>query len=118
LEVNPQEHLPIETTENTQIEAVLEVLLEKDHQEKRHNVLIRDIQQESLKETPQNFHGIQEKAPKITKKTGEAQTILQEPRRIIYTYQERFIQGLASARSSFPLTISYHEALKIVLWKS
>jgi hypothetical protein len=26
--------------------------LEQDHQEKRHKVLIRDIQQESLKETP------------------------------------------------------------------
>jgi hypothetical protein len=40
---------------------------------------------------------------------------LEEPRRIIYTYHERFIQGLAFARSSFPLTRSHHEALKLVL---
>jgi hypothetical protein len=51
-------------------------------------------------------------------KMGEAQTSLEEPRWIIYTYHERFIQGLASARSSFPLTRSHHEALKLVLWKS
>jgi hypothetical protein len=42
----------METTENTQIEAVSEGLLEQDHQEKRHKVLIRGIQQESLKKTP------------------------------------------------------------------
>jgi hypothetical protein len=42
----------METTENTQIEAVSEDLLDQDHQAKRHKVLIRDIQQESLKETP------------------------------------------------------------------
>jgi hypothetical protein len=34
-EVNPQEHLPMETTENTQIEAVSEGLLDQDHQAKR-----------------------------------------------------------------------------------
>jgi ribosomal protein L25 (general stress protein Ctc) len=45
----------METTENTQIEAVSEGLLEPDHQEKRHKVLIHDIQQESLKKHPQNF---------------------------------------------------------------
>jgi hypothetical protein len=45
----------METTENTQIEAVSEGLLDQDHQEKRHKVLIRDIQQESLKEMLQNF---------------------------------------------------------------
>jgi hypothetical protein len=48
-------------------------------------------------------------------KTGGTQSSLEEPRRIIYTYHERFIQGLASARSSFPLTRSHHEALKLVL---
>jgi ribosomal protein L25 (general stress protein Ctc) len=42
----------METTENTQIEAVSEGLLEQDRQAKRHKVLIRDIQHESLKETP------------------------------------------------------------------
>jgi hypothetical protein len=51
-------------------------------------------------------------------KTGGMQTSLEEPCRIIYTYHERFIQGLASARSSIPLTRSHHEALKLVLWKS
>jgi hypothetical protein len=39
------------TTENTQIEAVSEGFLQ-DHQAKRHKVLIHDIQQQSLKETP------------------------------------------------------------------
>jgi hypothetical protein len=48
----------METTENTQTEAVSEGLLDQDHQAKRHKVLIRDIQQESLKETPSNLpHG-------------------------------------------------------------
>jgi hypothetical protein len=48
----------METTENSQIEAVSEGLLEQDHQAKRHKVLIRDIQQESLKETPPKLpHG-------------------------------------------------------------
>jgi hypothetical protein len=42
----------METTENTQIEAVSEGLLDQGHQAKMHNVLIHDIQQESLKETP------------------------------------------------------------------
>jgi hypothetical protein len=42
----------METTKITQIEAVLEGLLGQAHQAKRHKVLIRDIQQESLKETP------------------------------------------------------------------
>jgi hypothetical protein len=42
----------METTENTQIEVVSEGLLDQDHQAKRHMVLIRDIQQESLKEMP------------------------------------------------------------------
>jgi hypothetical protein len=42
----------MEITENTQIQAVSEGLLETDHQAKRHKVLICDIQQESLKETP------------------------------------------------------------------
>jgi hypothetical protein len=48
-------------------------------------------------------------------KTEGTQSSLEEPRRIIYTYHERFIQGLASAQSSFPLTRSHHEALKLVL---
>jgi ribosomal protein L25 (general stress protein Ctc) len=48
----------METTEITQNEAVTEGLLDQDHQAKRHKVLIRDIQQESLKETPPKIpHG-------------------------------------------------------------
>jgi ribosomal protein L25 (general stress protein Ctc) len=42
----------METTENTKIEAVSEGLLDQDHQAKKHKVLVCDIQQESLKETP------------------------------------------------------------------
>jgi hypothetical protein len=34
----------METTENIQIEAVSESLLDQDHQAKRHKVLIHDIQ--------------------------------------------------------------------------
>jgi hypothetical protein len=48
----------METTEITQIEAVSEGLLDQNHQAKRHKVLIRDIQQESLEEMPPNLpHG-------------------------------------------------------------
>jgi hypothetical protein len=56
------------------------------------------------------------KGSEITKKgkLGRTQTSLEEPRQIIYTYHEG-IQGLASARSSYPLTRSHHEALKLVL---
>jgi hypothetical protein len=42
----------MQTTENTQIETVSDDLLDQDHQAMSHNVLIRDIQQESFKETP------------------------------------------------------------------
>jgi hypothetical protein len=42
----------MKATENSQIEVVSEGLLEQDHQAKMHKVLICDIQQESLKETP------------------------------------------------------------------
>jgi hypothetical protein len=45
----------METTEIIQIEAVSEGLLNQGHQSKRLTVLICDIQQESLKEMPQNF---------------------------------------------------------------
>jgi hypothetical protein len=66
----------METTENIQIEAVSEGLLDQDHQAKRHKVLIRDFQQESLKETPQNFpRKSQEKTPKITRKEKREQHI-------------------------------------------
>jgi uncharacterized protein YcbK (DUF882 family) len=47
----------METTKNTQIEAVSEGLLQ-DHQAKKLKVLIRDIHQESLKEMPPKLpHG-------------------------------------------------------------
>jgi hypothetical protein len=42
----------MKTKEITKTEAVSEGLLDQDHQAKRHKVLIRDIQQESLRETP------------------------------------------------------------------
>jgi hypothetical protein len=60
----------METTENTQIEVVSEGLLDPDHQAKRHKVLIRDIRQESFKETPPKLpHGNPKKRPpKITKR--------------------------------------------------
>jgi hypothetical protein len=108
----------METTEITQSEAVSEGLLNQDHQAKRLKILICDIQQESLKETPQNFPTeIPRKDPENHQKgkTGGTQSSLEEPHRIIYTYHEGFIQGLASAQSSFPLTRSHHDALKLVL---
>jgi hypothetical protein len=115
---NPQEHLPMETTKNTQIEAISEGLLDQGHQAKRYKVLICDIQQESLKEMPSNpLYGKSKKklrkSPK--RKMRGTQTSLEEPHRIIYTSHEGFIQGLASARSSFALTRFHHEALKLVL---
>jgi hypothetical protein len=59
----------METTENTQIKAVSEGLLDQGHQAKRHKVLVRDIQQESLKETPLNLpHGKSKKRPRKSPK--------------------------------------------------
>jgi hypothetical protein len=40
---------------------------------------------------------------------------LEEPHRIIYTYHEGSYKVLLAARSSFPLTRSHREALKLVL---
>jgi hypothetical protein len=43
--------------------------LDQDHQAKRHKVLIHDIQQESLKETPPKLpHGNPKKRPRKTPK--------------------------------------------------
>jgi hypothetical protein len=59
----------MKTTENTQIEDVLEDLLNQGHKAKRHKVLIRDIQQESLKETPPNLpHRKSKKRPRKSPK--------------------------------------------------
>jgi hypothetical protein len=59
----------METTENTQREAVSEGLLEQDNQAKRHKVLIRDMHQESLKETPPKLpHGNSKKRPRKSPK--------------------------------------------------
>jgi hypothetical protein len=59
----------METTENIQIEVVSEGLWDQDHQAKRHKVLIRDIQQESIKETPPKLsHGNLKKRPRISAK--------------------------------------------------
>jgi hypothetical protein len=73
----------METIENTKIEAVSEGFLEQDHQAKKHKVLIRDIQQESLKETPQSFPTENpRKGPENHQKgkTGGTPTSLEEPR--------------------------------------
>jgi hypothetical protein len=59
----------METTVNTQIEAVSKGLLDQDHQAKRNKVLIHDIQQESLKETPPKLpHGNPKKRPRKSPK--------------------------------------------------
>jgi hypothetical protein len=87
----------METTENTQIGAFSEGLLEQDHQAKRHEVLICDIQQESLKEMPPKLPtGIPRGSSENQQKgeIGGTPTSLEEPRRIIYTYHERIIQCL------------------------
>jgi hypothetical protein len=67
----------METTEITQNEAVSEGLLDQGHQEKRHKILIRDIQQESLKETPPKLpHGNPKKRPRKSpkRKNGRSTT--------------------------------------------
>jgi hypothetical protein len=48
-------------------------------------------------------------------KLGETQPTLEKPRRIIYTYHEDSYKVSLATQSSFPLTRSYHEALKLVL---
>jgi hypothetical protein len=59
----------METTEKTQIEAVSEGLLDQDHLAKGHKVLICDIQQESLEETPPKLpHGNPKKRPRKSPK--------------------------------------------------
>jgi hypothetical protein len=50
--------------------------------------------------------------------SGTTQQGLEEPHRIIYTYQEGSYKVWLAARSSNPLTRSHHEALMLVLWKS
>jgi hypothetical protein len=67
----------METTENIQIEAVSEGLLDQDHQAKRHMVLIRDIQQEFLKEMPSNLpHGkTKKRLRKLPKRKNGRNTI-------------------------------------------
>jgi hypothetical protein len=47
-------------------------------------------------------------------KMGETQPSLEEARRIIYTYHEGSYKLQLATRSSFPLTRSHHEALKLV----
>jgi hypothetical protein len=59
----------METTENIKIEAISEGLLDQDDQAKRHKVLICDIQQESLKETPPKLpNGNPKKRPRKSPK--------------------------------------------------
>jgi hypothetical protein len=47
--------------------------------------------------------------------TGETHQNHEEPRRIIYTYHEGSYKVYLASQSSFPLTISHHQALKLVL---
>jgi hypothetical protein len=80
----------METTKNTQIEAVSESLLDQDRQAKRHKVPICDIQQESLKETPPKLlEGNPKNDPENHQrgKTGATHPSLEELHRIIYTYK-------------------------------
>jgi hypothetical protein len=49
---------------------------------------------------------------------GTTQQSLEEPRRIIYTYQGDSYKVYLAAQSCNSLTRSHHEALKLVLWKS
>jgi hypothetical protein len=67
----------METTKVTQIEAVLEGLLDQGHQAKKNKVLRSDIQQESLKETlPKLPHGNPKKRPrKSLKRKNRRNTI-------------------------------------------
>jgi hypothetical protein len=51
-------------------------------------------------------------------KMGGTQPSLEEPRQIIYTYQRCSYKVQLAAQSSFPLTRSHHEALKLVLENS
>jgi hypothetical protein len=48
-------------------------------------------------------------------KTGETQSSLEEPCRIIYTYYEGSYKVYLASRSSIPLSRSHHEAVKLVL---
>jgi hypothetical protein len=67
----------METTKNIQIEAVSEGLLDQDHQAKRHKILIRDIQQESLKETHSNLpHGKTKKRLRKSPKRKNGRNII------------------------------------------
>jgi hypothetical protein len=80
----------METTENIQIEDVSEGLLDQDHQAKRYKVLIRDIQQESLKETPPKLpHGnskkVLRKSPKKKKREEHNQALRNHTKSAIHT---------------------------------
>jgi hypothetical protein len=68
------------------------------HQEKRHKVLMCGSHKKFSKETPPKLHhkNPKKRLRKSTKReNGKDNKSLEEPRRIYYTYQERFIQDLA-----------------------
>jgi hypothetical protein len=68
----------METTKIAQIEAISGGLLDQDHQEKGHKVLIRDIQQESLKEMPLKLpHGNPKKRPRKSPKRKNWRNIIE-----------------------------------------
>jgi hypothetical protein len=102
----PQEH---ENSKTTKIEGLPMRLEGQDHQEKGHTNLMCDSQKKSRKETPPKAS---DENPKKSSenhqkgKTGETTNSLEESRRIFYTCEERFIQGLACL-------LIIHHSLKI-----
>jgi hypothetical protein len=80
----------METTKNTQIEAISGGLLDQDHQAKRTRSSYVTSSKNPSKKCPQNFPTeIPRKDPENHQKgrTGGTQSSLEEPHRIIYTYQ-------------------------------
>jgi hypothetical protein len=90
----------MEITENTQIEAVSAGLLIKITKQTGTRSSYMTSNKNPSKKRPQNFptENLRKGSENHQKgKTGGTQSSLDEPRQIIYTYHERFIQGLASA---------------------
>jgi hypothetical protein len=103
----PQEH---EELENEGLPTKFEG---QDHQEKRHTNLMCDSQNKSHKETPPKAsHKNHQKGEML----GDKET-LDEPRRIFYTYHERFIQGLTRRPNIQPSVEINHEAFKLAYRK-
>jgi hypothetical protein len=113
-----QEHHEPYTNENPKIEPLCSQIWEGNQTEKNHKGFKYTSPTKSKRERPQNHQRKSLRKGSENHQKGETRTTPQDlegPRRIIYTYHLRFIQGLASARSSFSLTRSHHQALKLVL---